>query len=283
MVLVVVHSILPASLSRAVDGVLASAGVSHIAHGDADPVGAASAGAQDEQAVALIGPVRSAHVAEAVEVTAPARLPLIAPFATAAAVTRDDEPGCEDPAQHDGTVFRLVARDTVVAQRVTAHIAERGQRALVVAGRHEYGAQLDGQLRIAGLPRADDPATADVIVLAALAGSPEVDGLADRVRLPVIAFDGVQGADLGSAGTVHVALPFSPDAAANGHVRLEPTGRRAAELVVAALRSGARSRSDLLDALRSLGPFDAHGDPVDPPVWLWRADEQWRLTPDRAL
>jgi hypothetical protein len=31
------------------------------------------------------------------------------------------------------------------------------------------------------------------------------------------------------------------------------------------------------------GPFDAHGDPVDPPVWLWRADEDWALAPDRAL
>jgi hypothetical protein len=26
-----------------------------------------------------------------------------------------------------------------------------------------------------------------------------------------------------------------------------------------------------------------HGDPVDPPVWLWRADAGWRLTPERPL
>ena len=35
--------------------------------------------------------------------------------------------------------------------------------------------------------------------------------------------------------------------------------------------------------LRELGPFDEHGDPVDPPVWLWRAAEDWTLEPERVL
>ncbi len=36
-------------------------------------------------------------------------------------------------------------------------------------------------------------------------------------------------------------------------------------------------------AVRSLGPFDEHGDPVDPPVWLWRARADWTLRPERML
>ena len=71
----------------------------------------------------MIGPVRSREVAETVEATAPAGLPLIAPMATWAGVTRDDEPGCEDdPADHRGTVFRLLARDTVVAERIATDV-----------------------------------------------------------------------------------------------------------------------------------------------------------------
>jgi hypothetical protein len=35
--------------------------------------------------------------------------------------------------------------------------------------------------------------------------------------------------------------------------------------------------------LRAAGPFDEHGDPVDPPVWLWRPDREWVLRADRAL
>src|SRR5256885_877779 len=60
-------------------------------------------------------------------------------------------------------------------------------------------------------------------------------------------------------------------------------GGRAAELVVAALQHGARDRLALLAALRALGPFDEHGDPVDPAVWLWRADADWGLTPEAPL
>jgi ABC-type branched-subunit amino acid transport system substrate-binding protein len=84
----VVHSVLPDSLTLAVGEVLAAAGVAHVAHGDDDPIRAAGVAASDDDAIALIGPFRSADVAEAVEATAPAGLPLIAPVATWAGVTR---------------------------------------------------------------------------------------------------------------------------------------------------------------------------------------------------
>jgi hypothetical protein len=52
---------------------------------------------------------------------------------------------------------------------------------------------------------------------------------------------------------------------------------------VAAARAAGDADAIALIGPRSLGPFDAHGDPVDPPVWLWRADVGWRLTPERPL
>jgi hypothetical protein len=166
-----VHSSLPDALTAAVDAALG--GVGHVAHGDADSMRAAEAAAADADAVALLGPFRSREVAEVVEATAPAGLPLLAPAATWAGVTRDDEPGCDDdPARHRGTVLRMLARDTEVAARLAADVRAAGQRALVVAGEHEYGVQLDGQLRLVGLPRADDAATADLVVLCGLADGP---------------------------------------------------------------------------------------------------------------
>jgi hypothetical protein len=76
---------------------------------------------------------------------------------------------------------------------------------------------------------------------------------------------------------VWVALPFAAD----------PThgieAARAAQLVVDALAGGAATRAEVLDACRAAGPFDEHGDPIDPPVSLWRADADWRLTPDRPI
>src|SRR3954449_4588226 len=139
----VVHSTLPDSPTAVVDEVLRAAGIEHRAHGPGAPMRAAETAAADAAAVALIGPFRSADVAEAVEATAPAGLPLIAPVATWAGVTRDDEPGCDDPARHGGTVIRIPARDTEVARRLASDVRGRGQRALVVAGDHEYGVQLD--------------------------------------------------------------------------------------------------------------------------------------------
>jgi hypothetical protein len=238
---------------------------------------AAEAAAADPEALALLGPFRSRAVAEAVEATAPAGLPLLAPVATWAGVTRDDEPGCDDdPARHRGTVLRMLARDTEVAARLTADLHAAGQRALVVAGEHQYGVQLDGQLRLVGLPRADDAATADLVVLCGLAGGPEVPRAA-AAGLPVVAFDGVQGGS--PVPGLRLALPF----ARGDDLAGTTAASRAASLVIEALRGGAGDRASLLRALRALGPFDEHGDPVDPPVWLWRAAEDWTLEPERAL
>lgn len=258
----VVHTVLPEALTNAAAEVLAAAGLEHIAHPDGAAMAAAEAAAADERAIALIGPHRSADVAEAVEATAPRGLPLLAPVATWAGITRDDEPGCDDAADHRGTVLRLVARDTVVSERIAEHLRGHGQRALVIAGDHDYGRQLDSQLRMAGLPRAETATDADVIVLAGLAGHAEIDHATALAPLPVIAFDGIQGADLGEDRDVLVALPFGPGDDPEG----VSAARRAAELVVAASSAGA----GVLAALRASGPFDAHGDPVDPPVWLWR-------------
>ena len=115
---------------------LRDAGIRHVAHGEDDHVRAAELAAADGDAIAFIGPFRSRAVAEAIEATAPAGLLLLAPVATWAGVTRDDEPGCEDdPADHRGTVLRMVARDTEVARRLAAHaprtrscVGRRGHR-----------------------------------------------------------------------------------------------------------------------------------------------------------
>src|SRR3954454_15051335 len=157
-----VHTILPPLLTDAVDEVLGAAGTAHVAHGDSHPLSSAELTARDPDALAVIGPLRSLDIAEVVEATAPAGLPLVAPFSTWAGVTRDDEPGCDgpqydDPADHRGTVLRMVARDTVVAARIAEDIRAAGSRALVVAGEHDYGRQLDAQLSLAGLPRATSP------------------------------------------------------------------------------------------------------------------------------
>ena len=282
---VVVHSVLPAPLAAAAARVLAEAGVEHGAHDDAEPFIAAVAAARDPRALALLGPFSSADVAEAVEATAPAGLALLAPVATWAGVTRDDEPGCDDAARHRGTVLRLVARDTEVAARVADDVRASGRRALVVSGRHDYGLQLDDQLRLAGLPRAGTAAEADLVVLCGLVGEPEVDRARDLDGLPVVAFDGVQGADLGAGRDVALALPFAPSGAepfdhlVDGALQAE----RAARLVVAALRAGATDRAAVLRALRADAAFDAHGDPVAPPVWLWRASPGWELRAERPL
>jgi hypothetical protein len=278
MTAAVVHSTLPDALTAAVDAVLDEAGVAHVAHGDHDPVAAGEAAAGDPSAMALIGPFRSRDVAETVAATAPAGLPLLAPVATWAGVTRDDEPGCEDdPARHRGTVLRMVARDTEVARRIAADIRGRGERALIVAGVHEYGVQLAGQLRLVGLPATDDPAAADVLVLCGLPGGPEIARAAALAPLPVVAFDGVQGG--APIPDCSLILPFTPDDDMGGRT----AAARAATLISEAVAGGARDRTALLSALRIAGPFDEHGDPVDPPVWLYRAGADWALTPDRPL
>ena len=57
---------------------------------------------------------------------------------------------------------------------------------------------------------------------------------------------------------------------------------RAARLVAGALAGGATTRAEVLAACRAAGPFDEHGDPT-PAVWLWRADADWSLRPERPL
>jgi hypothetical protein len=64
-----VHSVLPEALTAAVDGALE--GVEHVAHSRSGDLRAAELAASDPEALALIGPFRSAAVAEAVEATAP--------------------------------------------------------------------------------------------------------------------------------------------------------------------------------------------------------------------
>jgi hypothetical protein len=283
--LAVVHSALPDSLTAVVDDVLGAAAIEHRAHGPRTPMRAAASAAADAVAVTLIGPFRSADVAEAVEATAPVGLPLLAPVATWAGITRDDEPCCGDPARHGGTVLRMVARDTEVAARIAAWLRAEGRRAVVVAGEHEYGVQLAGQLEMVGLPRAASAEDADVIVLCGLAGAPEIERAAALAPRPVVAFDGVQGADLGAGREVRLALPVAPgpDVLVGDVLFFVEPVRRAAGLVVEALRSGASDRATMLAEMRRLGPFDDHGDPADPPVWLWRADERWALEPERAI
>jgi hypothetical protein len=274
----VVHSALLPRLAREVDEVLTAAGISHVAHGVDDPVAAGEAAAQDDAAVALI--------AETVEASAPAQLPLLAPMATWAGVTRDDEPGCDDdPARHLGTVFRLLARDTEVAARIAEDVRSTGRRALVVAGDHEYGLQLDGQLRLAGLPRAPAAADADLVVLCGLADEPEIERTRSLAPLPVVAFDGVQGADLGPGRDVQLALPYAPSDELSTTELFEGVGlaRHAAGLVVDGVAAGALDRGALLEWLRGLDGFDEHGDPVSPDVWLWSVGPRWTLEPRRAL
>jgi hypothetical protein len=270
-----VHSALPAGLEQAAEDVLRAAGVRHVAHGEGDPVRAAEQAVDDATAVAFIGPFRSREVVDTIAVTAPAGLLLLAPVATWAGVTRDDEPGCEDdPADHRGTVLRMVARDTEVAMRLADWLRARGEHARLVAGGGEYGSQLAGQLRVAELPVGED---ADVVVAAGVPDEPGMEQVKDTAPLALIAFDGIQGLDVGATRDVRVVLPFAGD----------PThgieAARAAQLVVDALGAGARSRGEVIDACRRAGPFDEHGDPVDPPVWLWRADADWTLAPDHPI
>jgi len=130
----VVHSALPETLTSAASDVFDTAAVAHVAHGDGDAVAAAEAVVDDRRAVALLGPLHSAHVAEALEVTAPAGLPLLAPVATWAGVTRLDEPGCDEAARHRGTVLRwsrATPRSPLVSPGTSAR---QGLRVLVVIG-----------------------------------------------------------------------------------------------------------------------------------------------------
>jgi hypothetical protein len=170
----------------------------------------------------------------------------------------------------------MLARDTEVAARLAEDVRAAEQVAWVVAGEHEYGVQLDGQLDFVGLPRAAAAEAADLVVLCGLAGHPEVARAAE-LGLPVVAFDGVQGG--APIPDCSLMLPFAPGDDMDGTT----AATRAATLISEAVAGGARDRTALLSAIRIAGPFDEHGDPVDPPVWLYHAGADWSLTPDRPL
>jgi len=172
-----------------------------------------------------------------------------------------------------------------VAVRLAADVRAAGRRALVVAGEHDYGRQLDGQLRLAGLPRATGPADADLVVLCGLTGEPEVEVARATAPLPLVAFDGVQHSDLGPGRELRLGLPFAPlDGAPFDHLVFgAEQARRGARLIAGALRAGARDRASVLAAARADGGFDPHGDPAGAPVWLWRAGRDWALGADRPL
>ena len=84
---------------------------------------------------------------------------------------------------------------------------------------------------------------------------------------------------------MRLALPIAPVDTLTQADLMAYVGQaqRAAELIVAALSAGAHDRTSLLAEMRTLGRFDEHGDPIDPPVWLWHADADWTLTADRPL
>jgi hypothetical protein len=53
--------------------------------------------------------------------------------------------------------------------------------------------------------------------------------------------------------------------------------------MIVSIVSRARGVIGLVEIGPELGPFDEHGDLIDPPVRLWRAGADWALTPDRPL
>ena len=115
------------------------------------------------------------------------------------------------------------------------------------------------------------------MVLCGLAGGPEV-ARAAKLGLPVVAFSGVEGEPAGIAD-LSLVLPFAPEEDMSGTT----AAARAATLISEAVAGGALDRAALLSAMRIAGPFDEHGDLVDPPVWLYRAAADWSLHPDRPL
>jgi hypothetical protein len=84
---------------------------------------------------------------------------------------------------------------------------------------------------------------------------------------------------------VQIALPIAPRPGVDPQDLFSgvQSVRQAAELVTAALAQGASDRAAMLTALRHSGRFDEHGDPLDPAVWLWRADHRWKLRAHQAI
>ena len=83
-----------------------------------------------------------------------------------------------------------------------------------------------------------------------------------------------------------LALPVAPTEGLGQAELMAGVGeaRRAAQLVLAALRGGAGDRLSVLRARPVSGrSTTTTGDPVDPAVWRWRVDPDWVLTPERPL
>jgi hypothetical protein len=192
----------------------------------------------------------------------------MAPVATWAGVTRDDEPGCDDPARHRGTALRMVARDTVVTERVSRLVKRAGRRAVVVSGQHDYGRQLDGQLKLAHPPRTEDPKEGRRRGSGRSgrrardhSSSRPVAASCDRVRRRA-------GAQLGAGREIRLALPVAPGEGCTTRALLAGShcARRAAEMVVAALErvpataqpcwlSCVRGAPSMTPATRSTHPY----------------------------
>jgi hypothetical protein len=98
---------------------------------------------------------------------------------------------------------------------------------------------------------------------------------------------------LGPAGVRHVAQEERDAVEAGARAASDPSALAligplhsaavAAELVKDALAREARDRAAVLAALRESGRFDEYGDSLEPAVWLWRADQRWRLEPHEAI
>jgi hypothetical protein len=148
-----VHSILADALTCAAPAELAVAAITHLAHDPTEPVAAATAAAGDRNALALLSPTAQAPSLRQSRRQHRPGLALLAPKATWAGVTRRRRPGLRrrrTPPRHSPTPRRARHRRGNANRRL--HAAR--QRALVIAGDHDYGHQLDGHLRLAGLPRA---------------------------------------------------------------------------------------------------------------------------------
>jgi hypothetical protein len=122
-------------------------------------------------------------------------------------------------------------------------------------------------------------------VVCGLAGEPEIERARRLAPIPVVAFDGVQGADFGSGRDVQIALPFAPSREISSPDLFLGIGqaRRAVELVAGTVADGASDRASVLAGLRGLASFDRHGDPTNPDVWLWRMKNGEELDPIRPL
>jgi hypothetical protein len=167
--------------------------------------------------------------------------------ATWAGVTRSNEPCEGDPARHRGTVLRFLARDTEVAARLAEDVRAAEQQAFVMAGEHEYGVQLDGQLDFVGLPRAAAAEDADPGRALRAGGAP---GGGARRRARAAGGRLRRRAGRRAVPDCSLMLPFTPDDDMGGTT----AAARAATLISEAAAGGARDRTALLSRAPDRGP-----------------------------